>query len=143
MELTRDESEEEPEPCPETEEDTDEDHRTVYSEVDESEEPTPEREVFITKPSKSASRNKRRRKRIKTERDQDRKHVTERIDASHPKMRVGKGATRNTPQNPRTPSAEIVSNEEVDDQDTSAKRQKEKPTPINNAQRVQGLNGVQ
>ena len=113
MELTRDESEEEPEPCPETEEDTDEDHRTVYSEVDEPKEPTPEREVFIKKPSKSAARNKRRRHRIKTVRDQDRKHVTERIDASHPKMKVGKGATRNTRQNPRTPSAEIVSNEEV------------------------------
>merc|ERR1712051_1014561 len=105
---------------------TDEDHRTVHCEVDESEEPTPEREVFITKPSKSASRNKRRRKRIKTERDQDRKHVTERIDASHPKMRIGKGASRNTRQNPRTPSTEIVSNEEVDDQDTKVPKDKKK-----------------
>ena len=128
VELTRDESEEEleaPEPGPETEEDTNEDHQNVYSEVDEPEEPQPEREVFIKK-SKSAARNKRRRHRIKTVRDQDRKHVTERIDASHPKMRICKGATRNTRQNPRTPSAEIVSNEEVDDQDTKVPKDKKK-----------------
>ena len=126
MELTRDESEEEPEPCPETEEDTDEDHRTVYSEVDEPEEQTPEREVFITKPSKSAARNKRRRQRIKTVRDQDRKHVTERIDASHPKMRIGKGATSNPQQNPRTPLTEIMSDEEADDQDTKVPKDQKK-----------------
>ena len=78
-----------PEPGSETEADTDQDYRNEYSEEDEPEEPPPEREVFIKK-LKSAARNKRRRHRIKLTRDQEKKHVTEKIDASHPKMRIGK-----------------------------------------------------
>jgi hypothetical protein len=74
-------------------------------------------------------------------RDQEKKHATERIDATHPKMRLGKGATKNTRQKPRTPSTEILSDDdarakprqvspkttaEEDDQDTKVPKNKKK-----------------
>ena len=92
--------------------DTDQEYQNEYSEDDESVEPSPEREVFI-KNSKSADRNRRRRYRRKVMRDQEKKHATERIDATHPKMRLGKGATKNTRQKPRTPSTEILSDDDA------------------------------
>ena len=46
-------------------------------------------------------------------RDQEKKHATERIDATHPKMRLGKGATKNTRQKPRTSSTEILSDDDA------------------------------
>ena len=91
--------------------DTDQEYQNEYSEDDESVEPSPEREVFIKK-SKSAERNRPRRNRKKVTRDQEKKHVTERLDANHPKMRLGKGATKNTQQKPRTSSTEILSDDD-------------------------------
>ena len=126
IEVTKNESEEElemPESGSEIEVDTDQEYRNEYSEEDESEEPSPEREVFIKK-LKSADRNKRWRYRRKVTRDQEKKHVTERIDATHPKMRLGKGATKNTRQKARTPSTEILSNDEEDAQDTNVPKNK-------------------
>ena len=55
-------------------------------EDDNSGEQYPEREVFY-KRSKSAKRNWRRRTRNKVKRNQQGKHVTERIDETHPKMK--------------------------------------------------------
>ena len=97
-------------PGPESEIEIDEDQEPEYeySDDNESAEPSPEREVF-TKKSNSADRNRRRRYRKKVARDQDTKHVRDRIDASHPKMRLGKGMSKNTRQQPRTSSTEILS----------------------------------
>ena len=78
----------------------------------ESVESSPKREVFIKK-SKSAARNQRRRYRAKVTRNQAKKHVKERLDADHPKMRLGKGASKNTRQKPRTPSTEILSDDDA------------------------------
>ena len=128
IKVTKNESEEElevPESGSEIEVDTDQEYRNEYSEEDESEEPSPEREVFIKK-SKSADRNKWRRYRRKVTRDQEKKHVTERIDATHPKMRLGKEATKNTRKRSRTPSTEILSDDDEDVQDTKVPKNKKK-----------------
>jgi hypothetical protein len=101
-----------PESGSEIEVDTDQEYQNEYSEDDDSVDPSPEREVFF-KNSKSADRNRRRRYRRKVIRDQEKKHATERIDATHPKMRLGKGATKNTQQKPRTPSTEILSDDDA------------------------------
>ena len=105
-----------PEPGSEIEVDTDQNYRNEYSEEDESEEPSPEREVFIKK-SESAGRNKRRRHRMKVTRDQEKKHVTERL---------GKEATKNTRKRSRTPSTEILSDDDEDVQDTKVPKNKKK-----------------
>ena len=113
--MPQSESEEEievPDSGSEIEIDTNQEYQNEYSEDDESVEPSPEREVFIKK-SKFADRNRRRRNRRKVTRDQEKKHVTERIDANHPKMRLGKGATKNTRQKPRTSSTEILSDDDA------------------------------
>ena len=128
IKVTKNESEEElevPESGSEIEVDTNQEYRNEYSEEDESVEPSPEREVFI-KESKSADRNKRRRYRRKVTRDQEKKHVTERIDATHPKMRLGKEATKNTRKRSRTPSTEILSDDDEDVQDTKVPKNKKK-----------------
>ena len=102
-----------PESRSEIEVDTDQEYQNEYSEDDDSVEPSPEREVFF-KNSKSADRNRRRRHRRKVMRDQEKKHATERIDATHPKMRLwDKGATKNPRQKPRTPSTEILSDDDA------------------------------
>ena len=113
--MPQSESEEEievPDSGSEIEIDDDQEFEYEYSKDDESAEPSPEREVFIKK-SRSADRNRRRRYRRKVARDQEKKHVTERIDATHPKMRLGKGATKNTRQKPRTSSTEILSDDDA------------------------------
>ena len=128
IKVTKNESEEElevPESGSEIEVDTDQEYRNEYSEEDESVEPSPEREVFIKK-LKSADRNKRWRYRRKVTRDQEKKHVTERIDATHPKMRLGKEATKNTRKRSRTPSTEILSDDDEDVQDTKVPKNKKK-----------------
>ena len=130
-----------PESGSEIEIDNDQEYENDYSEDDDSVEPSPEREVFF-KNSKSADRNRRRRHRRKVMRDQEKKHATERIDATHPKMRLwDKGATKNPRQKPRTPSTEILSDDdarakprqvspkttaEEDDQDTKVPKNKKK-----------------
>ena len=83
-------------------------------EEDESVELSPEREVIFKK-SKTADRNRRRRRQRKLTRDQGRKHFTERIDTTHPKMRLGKEAPKNSRRRPCTPSTDIMSvdNEEM------------------------------
>ena len=83
-----------------------------YGEDDESVESSPKREVFIRK-SKSQRRNQRRRYRTRVTRNQANIHVKERLDASHPKMRLGKGAPKNTRQKSRTPSTEILSDDDA------------------------------
>ena len=75
-------------------------------------ESSPKREVILKK-SKSAARNQRRRDRAKVRRNQTKKHVKERLDADHVKMRLGKGASKNTRQKPRTPSTEILSDDDA------------------------------
>ena len=78
------------------------------SEDEEFQEQSPEREVFYktSKPS-TASRNKRRRQKRKLARDQEQKHVTERLDTRHPKMRLGTpNASR---QRAPTSAIEIIS----------------------------------
>ena len=128
IKVTKNESEEElevPESGSEIEVDTDQEYRNEYSEEDESVEPSPEREVFI-KNSKSADRNRRRRYRRKVMRDQEKKHATERIDATHPKMKLGKGATKNTRQKSRTSLTEILTDDDEDVQDTKVPKNKKK-----------------
>ena len=91
---------------------------------DESVEPSPERKVILRK-SKSASRNRRQRRQRKLTRDQETKHVTERIDATHPKMRRGKEAPKNTRKRSRTPSTDILSVDDKEDaQDTKMPKNK-------------------
>ena len=80
---------------------------------DASVEPSPEREIVFKK-SKSADRNRQRRRQRKLRRDKGTKHVTERIDGTHPKMRLGKEASKNTRKRSRTPSPDILS---VDDEE--------------------------
>ena len=88
--------------------------------------PSPDREVLFT-PSRSTSaiRNKRRRQRKKLQREQESRHVTDRLDTSHPKMRLG------TQKPPRqwapTSSTEIVS-------DTDA-RAEPRPAKFHDAKR--------
>ena len=130
MEITRNEYEEELE-VPES----DQEHRDECGveeeeeEEDESVELSPEREVIIKK-SKTADRNRRRRCQRKLTRDQGRKHVTERIDTTHPKMRLGKEGSKNTRQRPRTPSADILSlDDEEDAQDTKMPKNKKNNRP--------------
>ena len=129
IEVTRNEFEEEFES--EIEVDTNQEYQNEYTEDnDESVEPAPEREVFIKK-SKSADRNRRRRHKRKVTRDQEKKHVTERIDETHPKMRLytrrksrtsSEDDARAKPQsvNPKTTAEE----EEV--QDTKVPKNKKK-----------------
>ena len=79
-------------------------------------EPSPERKVIF--------RNRRRRRQRKITRDQA-KHVTERIDSTHPKIRLVEEAPKNTRKRSRTPSADILSvDDEEDDQDTKMPKNK-------------------
>ena len=117
-----------PESGSETEVDTDQEYQNEYSEDDESLEPSPEREVFIKK-SKTADRNRRRRHRRKVTRDQQKKHVTERIDETHPKMRLDNRQKSRTPSedDARAKSRSVspkTTAEEVDDQDTKVPKNK-------------------
>ena len=101
---TRNESEDDyevPEPESEIEIGTEQEYQNEYGEDDDSVESSPKREVFIKK-SKSQRRNQRRRYRTRVTRNQANIHVKERLDASHPKMRLGKGAPKNTRQKSRT-----------------------------------------
>ena len=80
-------------------------------------EPSPERKVIF--------RNRRRRRQRKITRDQVAKHVTERIDSTHPKMRLVEEASINTRKRSRTPSTDILSvDDEEDDQDTKMPKNK-------------------
>ena len=87
-------------------------------------EPSPERKVILRN-SKSTARNRRRRHQRKLTRDQESKHVTERIDSTHPKMRLGEEAPKNTRKRSRTPTTDILSvDDEEDDQDTKMPKNK-------------------
>ena len=108
----------------------DQEYQNEYTEDDEFVEPSPEREVFIKK-SKSADRNRRRRYRRKVTRDQEKKHVTERIDETHPKMRLDNRQKSRTPSDydarakPRSVSPKTTAEEE-DVQDTKVPKNKKK-----------------
>ena len=90
------------------------------SEYDEYLEQSPEREVFFkTTKSSNANRNRRRRNRRKLAREQEEKHVTERIDTSHPKMRLG--TPKPSQQRAPTSSTEIVSDTDARAEPRSAR----------------------
>ena len=101
-----------PGPGPESEDGTEPEIQYKDGEEDESVESSPQREVVYRK-TRASTRNQRRRNRVKIQRDQAEKHVKERLDTKHVKMRLGKGASRNTHQKPRTPSTEILSDEDA------------------------------
>ena len=50
---------------------------------------------------------------LKRKHDQAQKTVHERIDATHVKMRLGRGAKKDARKRPRTPSTEMTSNDDV------------------------------
>ena len=101
-----------PGPGPESEEGTEPEIQYEDGEEDKSVESSPQREVVYRK-TRASTRNERRRNRMKIQRDQAEKHVKERLDNKHVKMRLGKGASRNTHQKPRTPSTSIPSDEDA------------------------------